>query len=76
MTKQVNKTKKQPTVKPVEVVNEPESFYKEPAPVNLPLYVTLIGTGKGVMKQGKEYPNTHRKIAVNLIEKGVAELKQ
>lgn len=41
----------------------------------LPLYVTVIGTGKGSMVQDKEYPNTHRNIAKMLIEKGSATLK-
>lgn len=43
---------------------------------DLPLYVTLIGTGNGFMKEGLEYPNTHRNVAIKVINSGFAKLKE
>jgi hypothetical protein len=44
---------------------------------NLPTYVTIIGTERAkYMVTGKEYPKTHKSIAIKLILSGDAELKK
>jgi len=43
---------------------------------DMPLLVTIIGTEQSKnLKTGKEYPETHRILAHNLIKKGHAKLK-